>query len=95
MSINSGTFEQPSPASKATPNITPMRIMLSLVVLIFISEMIAMAIIFLLAPPNYLIGTLIDGLIMIFLILPALYYLQLAPLETGQRANSSRGSIQS
>ncbi len=99
MSVDTGIFEQPSPPSKASPNITPLRITLSLVVLIFISEMVAMTIIYLLDLPNFLIGSLLDGLIMIVLIIPVLYYLQLAPLskqinertraEEASRANES------
>ena len=81
MSITSSLFEKTPPPAQAIHEITPARISITLVVLIFLSEMVAMIIIYFVALPNYLSETLLDGIIMMILIIPILYFLQLAPLS--------------
>jgi PAS domain S-box-containing protein len=69
--------ESPNPSKKS---ISPMRILSVLVILIFAAEMISMMIVFDIETPSYLVTSLLDGLIMLVLILPSLYFFQLRPL---------------
>lgn len=47
---------------------------------IFTAEMISMGIIYFVPTPNYIIETLLDAILMILLIIPALYLLQMRPI---------------
>jgi PAS domain S-box-containing protein len=67
----------PSPANR---DLSARRTLTITILLIFIAEVVAMAIVRYLNPPNYFIATLLDGIIMSSLILPGLYFLQLKPL---------------
>jgi PAS domain S-box-containing protein len=72
-------LEEAPPPSPLNRDLSPGRLLAISIVLIFIAEMIAMVIIYFLPTPNYLVGTLLDGVIMLLLILPGLYFLQLNP----------------
>jgi PAS domain-containing protein len=69
--------ESPNPSKKS---LSPLRILTVLVILIFAAEMISMMIVFDIETPSYLVTSLLDGLIMLVLILPSLYFFQLRPL---------------
>lgn len=56
------------------------RLVISLAVLIYITELIAMIVLYRLQIRGYVVTSLLDGMIMVTLILPGLYYLQLKPL---------------
>ena len=81
-------FEHAPPPSPLNRNLSPGRLLAISILLIFLAEMIAMIIIYFLHIPNYLFETLLDGLIMVFLILPGLYILQVNPFfkEIQERA---------
>jgi PAS domain S-box-containing protein len=66
----------------ATPkkSLSPLRILTVLVILIFAAEMVSMMVVYDIETPSYLVTSLLDGLIMVVLILPSLYFLQLRPL---------------
>lgn len=70
------------PHSEATQvfNISPRRYLIILAALIFTAETVAMIVLFFVEFPNYWISTLVDGIIMLLLISPGLYFLQLHPL---------------
>ena len=80
MSINQSLFQgSPGhvlPAVKASP----MRSVTILAILIFLAEMISMVVLYFLQVPNYIMNSLLDGIMMMSLILPGLYFLQLKPL---------------
>jgi PAS domain S-box-containing protein len=59
---------------------SPARYLAILAGLIFLAELFAMAVLYFIQSPNYLIESLLDGMIMLALILPGLYFLQLRPL---------------
>ncbi len=80
MSISPGIFEEPPAVSSTEESFSPQKILISLAGMIFLAEMAAMAIIYFLDIQNYLVRSLLDGIIMIALILPGLYALQLNPL---------------
>jgi PAS domain S-box-containing protein len=69
--------EPPIPPKRS---LSPLRILTVLVILIFATEMIAMMITYNIEIPSYLLMSLLDGFIMVVLILPGLYFLQLRPL---------------
>ena len=75
-----GLLEQSPAPAPLNRNLSPARLLTISIILIFLAEMIAMVIIHFLHTPTYLIETLLDGLIMVLLILPGLYFLQLNPL---------------
>ena len=62
-------------------SISPIRILTFLAILIYLAEMVSMLVLYFLKIPNYVSEALVDGVIMLVLILPALYYLQLKPLS--------------
>lgn len=69
----------PSPTrSNVIPN--PSRSLFILAVVIFFAEIVSMIVLYFLKIQNYAAETLLDGLIMILLILPGLYFLQLKPI---------------
>lgn len=80
MSITTGPFKAPSPLPTLNQRALPYRTLLLLVVLIFSSELLAMAILRQLDISNYLVASVVDGLIMLLFISPGLYYLQVKPL---------------
>jgi signal transduction histidine kinase/PAS domain-containing protein len=88
MTINTGLFERAPEVSPVRQPLSPGRILINLAVLIFLAEMISMTVLYFLDLSNYLLATLADGLLMILLILPALYYLQLKPLKTQMEERS-------
>jgi PAS domain S-box-containing protein len=57
-----------------------LKILITLAIVIYLAEVIAMAIMYYLKVPNYLVETLLDGIIMSVLIIPGLYFLQLKPI---------------
>jgi PAS domain-containing protein len=59
---------------------SPARYLAILAILIFLAEIFAMTVLYFLRLPNYLTETMLDGIIMLALILPGLYFLQLNPL---------------
>jgi PAS domain S-box-containing protein len=69
--------EPPIPPKRS---LSPLRILTILVILIFATEMVAMMITYNIEIPSYLLMSLLDGIIMVVLILPGLYFLQLRPL---------------
>jgi PAS domain S-box-containing protein len=69
--------EPPIPPKRS---LSPLRILIILVILIFSAEMVSMMVIFNVRTSSYLVTSLLDGLIMVVLILPGLYFLQLRPL---------------
>ncbi len=71
--------ETPGPVQPIkTPS--PARLLTILVILIFLAELVTMAFLYYLQLSNYAAESLLDGLIMLTLILPGLYFLQLKPL---------------
>jgi PAS domain S-box-containing protein len=68
---------EPTPQNRS---LSPARLLTISVLVIFLAEMIAMVVIRFVNVPSYFLETLLDGLIMILLILPGLYILQLKPL---------------
>ena len=92
MTTNPNFLEAPLASPPKELKISPVRILVTLVCLIFLAEMFAMLVIYLVNPANFLISTLLDGLIMILLILPCLYYFQLNPLvkENNERARAEQ-----
>jgi PAS domain S-box-containing protein len=70
-------FAEPTPQNRS---LSPARLLTISVLVIFLAEMIAMVVIRFVNVPSYFLETLLDGLIMILLILPGLYILQLKPL---------------
>lgn len=71
----------------------PSRSLAILAIVIFCAEMVSMAILYFLEMQNYLAETVLDGLIMVMLILPGLYFLQLKPvinqMESRDRAEKA------
>ena len=61
-------------------SLSPLRILAVLVILIFAAEMVSMVVVYDIETPSYMATSLLDGLIMVILILPSLYFLQLRPL---------------
>ena len=66
----------PPPARYSLPS----RSLAILTIIIFLAEMVSMAILYFLKLQNYILEAMLDGIMMIGLILPGLYYLQLKPL---------------
>ncbi len=60
--------------------LSPARQLIVLAALIFLAELVAMVILYFLQIPNYAINSLLDGIIMLVLITPGLYVLQLKPI---------------
>jgi PAS domain-containing protein len=80
MSNNPGMIYAPMETSLPTDPVSPRRSLVILAAIIFFAEIVSMVVLYFLDLPNYALDTLMDGTIMIALILPALYYLQLKPL---------------
>lgn len=68
--------EPPQPANQPLPS----RSLALLTIIIFLAEVVSMAILYFLKLENHILETVLDGIMMIGLILPGLYYLQLKPL---------------
>lgn len=81
MSIYPGLFEKIPEITKPRWYLAPSRLLILLAFIIFFSEIIAMGVLYFLQISNYAVVTILDGLIMLSLILPGLYYLQLNPLN--------------
>jgi PAS domain S-box-containing protein len=80
MSTYLGLLEESPPPSQTDYKLSPFRILALLLVIIYTAEVIAMVILYLIQVPNFILEALLDGLIMVLLIFPALYILQLKPL---------------
>ncbi|OGO68977.1 MAG: hypothetical protein A2Z49_06325 [Chloroflexi bacterium RBG_19FT_COMBO_56_12] len=81
MSTNLGLFDISSKPSHPVRNLSPLRSLTILAILIFLAELFAMLVLYFLRIPNYVVKSLLDGIIMLVLILPGLYFLQLKPLS--------------
>jgi PAS domain S-box-containing protein len=80
MAINPGMFEAYPDPSQGDIKPYPKRLVISLAILIFFAEVIAMIILYYLRTPNYFWHILMDATMMLMLVLPGLYLLQLRPL---------------
>ena len=91
------SIEGPPPSNRLFNSPSPARYLAILTILIFLAEMFAMAILYLLQLSNSVIEALLDGAIMLVFILPGLYFLQLKPFlkqveeraQTGQALRAS------
>jgi PAS domain-containing protein len=90
MSIYPGLLEETPLSSQPERRLSPLRISALLLFIIFLAEMVSMGVIYTIEFPNYLLETLLDGFIMVILIFPGLYYLQLKPLmeEISERSRA-------
>jgi PAS domain S-box-containing protein len=59
---------------------SPARLFITIIIAIFIAEVVAMIVVYLIQPVPYFLGTLIDAGIMTTLMFPVLYYLSFHPL---------------
>jgi PAS domain-containing protein len=93
MSTHPGPLDAFSPSSPSNVYPDPSRSLTILAIFIFLAEMVSMAVLYFLKMQDYLIETLLDGLIMVAMILPGLYFLQLKPMidqmESRDRAESA------
>lgn len=80
MSANRSLLDPSGGFSRPVGRHTSVRSVIILAVVIFLAELVTMAVLYYLEIPNYFLNSLLDGLIMVLLILPGLYYLQLNPL---------------
>jgi PAS domain S-box-containing protein len=80
MSTELGSIEVSPIAGQPINHPSPARYLAVLASLIFLAEMFAMMVLYFIRLPNYLTETVLDGMIMLVLILPGLYFLQLNPL---------------
>jgi PAS domain-containing protein len=80
MTPHLGILDTSSPSGTSDQDTPPARILAILIALIFMAEMVAMLIIYLLDVQNPVTEALLDGLIMTLLIFPGLYLLHLQPL---------------
>jgi PAS domain S-box-containing protein len=80
MSIDLHSFEVSPDSEGLTNNLSPVRYVAILAILIFLAELLAMAVLYFVQMSNYVAESLLDGMIMLALILPGLYFLQLRPL---------------
>ncbi len=69
------------PVFTPSQNTSPTRSLVLLALAIFAAEIVAMLILYFVKIPNYAVSSLLDGLIMVAMIFPALYLLQLKPLQ--------------
>lgn len=81
MTTHSERFDESSIISQPVGKISPIGSVLLLAWVIFMAELASMFVLYLLDIPNYFLFSLLDGLIMVTLILPGLYFLQLNPLQ--------------
>jgi signal transduction histidine kinase/PAS domain-containing protein len=75
-----GLLNTPSSLVTAKRQYSPLRILCFLVLLIYLAETVTMVILYILDLPGFVAASLLDGAIMLVLIFPALYLLQLKPL---------------
>jgi PAS domain-containing protein len=80
MSVEIGNLATSQTQSPKNGYVSPSRSLAILAVIVFLAELASMAILYFLKLPDYAASTLLDGIIMVILILPGLYYLQLKPL---------------
>ena len=80
MSTNESQLRLTPGISKPIKDPSPSFQLVILASLIFLAEIVAMVIIYYIETPHYLAKTLLDALIMLALLIPGLYYLQLKPL---------------
>jgi PAS domain S-box-containing protein len=80
MATELGSIEASPSPDRLISRPSPARYLAILAGLIFLAELFAMAVLYFIQMPNYLIESLLDGMIMLALILPGLYLLQLRPL---------------
>lgn len=62
-------------------NFSPLRTIAFLITLIYMAEVVAMIFLYYFRIQNYLVATLVDGILMLVMVIPGLYYLQLKPLH--------------
>lgn len=82
MSSSPPALDEPVFPNSPIHNFSPRKLLIYLTTIVFIAETIAMIVLYFLNLTNYLVSTLLDGAIMLALIFPALYVLQLKPLLT-------------
>ena len=80
MSTSQGSLNASPPSSRLNVYSHPLRSLAILAAFIFFAEMVSMTVLYFLKIQNYIAESLLDGLIMVVLILPGLYFLQLKPL---------------
>lgn len=76
--LGSPTVSTQLSASVIKPS--PARYLITLAILTFLAEMVAMTVLYVLQISNYGVNTLLDGIMMLALITPGLYFLQLKPI---------------
>jgi PAS domain S-box-containing protein len=81
MSSHSGLLDASAPSSRSNVYPYPSRTLIILAILIFLAELFSMLVLYFLRIPNYVVESLLDGIIMLVFILPILYFLQLKPLS--------------
>jgi PAS domain S-box-containing protein len=86
------SIEGPPPSNRLLNSPSPARYLAILTILIFLAEMFAMAVLYLLQLSNSVIEALLDGTIMLVFILPGLYFLQLKPFlkQVEERAQTDQ-----
>jgi PAS domain S-box-containing protein len=92
MSSELGSMEAIQPPDRPINSSSPIRNLAVLAILIFLAELIAMAILYFMQLSNYVVEALLDGLIMLAFILPGLHFLQLKPLlkQVEERARADQ-----
>jgi PAS domain S-box-containing protein len=80
MSTYLGLLKGSPDSSSPGRHFSPFRVLALLVILILAAETVAMVILFYVPATSYATTTLLDGLIMLVMVLPGLYFLQLRPL---------------
>jgi len=90
--MNQYLLEAPSQSAQPVKYPSPGRFLVSLAILTFLAEMVAMVVLYRPQIPDYASYSLLDGFIMIALILPGLYFLQLKPLlkQTRERTRAEQ-----
>lgn len=80
MSTYPGLFDPSPDATRPLRRYSPLRFLAILVTLTFMAELIVMVVLYYLDLPNYWVASVLDGMLMVILIMPGLYFLQLRPL---------------
>lgn len=80
MTVIPESFVQLSTPAPPVAKFSPLKTGVFLTAIIFTAEIVVMAILYFVKFPSYLLTSLLDGMMMIVLILPALYFLQLKPV---------------
>jgi PAS domain S-box-containing protein len=80
MTTTLSPFEENTLPSPQTKKRSPARSLSFLAGMIFMAEMVSMVVLYFLEIPNYIVNSILDGIMMLALILPGLYIFQLKPL---------------